>query len=120
MNYPVWIVFGRDVTQKLSDQKLVCVSLHVKCVCTYYSSKQTNGLKSRILPRCRSTATPLAAHTVAAGLLLSAVPAGDIDRQRRLPGGQQQRRRITAHGSKLLSAGSTCEQCHADSGRTGS
>jgi len=33
------------------------------------------------------------------GLLLSAVLAEDIDRQRRTPGAQQQRRRSTTHSS---------------------
>jgi len=42
----------------------------------------------------------------AAGLLLSAVRAGDISRQRRAPM-QQQRRRSTAFSSK-------CGQCHVD------
>jgi len=43
----------------------------------------------------------------AAGLLLSAVWTGDIDRQRRRPGAQQQRRRSTALNSK-------CKQRHVD------
>jgi len=42
----------------------------------------------------------------AAGLLLSAMWAGDIDRQRQ-PGAQQQRRRSWARSSKR-------EQCHAE------
>jgi len=44
----------------------------------------------------------------AAGLLLNAVRAADIDRQRRQPSAQQQRRRSTALSSK-------CGQCHVDS-----
>ena len=44
----------------------------------------------------------------ATGLLLSAVRAGDIDRQLRAPGGRQQRRRSTALSSK-------CGQCHVSS-----
>jgi len=44
----------------------------------------------------------------AAGLLLSAVRAGDIDRPRQSPGSQQPRRRSTALSSKR-------EQRHVDS-----
>jgi len=50
-------------------------------------------------------------HAAAAGLLLSAVPAGDIDRQQRPPGAQHC---STAHSSKLRSAANR-EQCHVDS-----
>jgi len=46
----------------------------------------------------------------AAGLLLSAVRARDIDRQWLPPGAEQQRRRSTALSSK-------CELCHVDSRR---
>jgi len=50
-----------------------------------------------------------------AGFLLSVVLAGDIDRQRRPPGAQQQRRRSTGPQSTALS--SKCEQWHVDSRR---
>jgi len=43
-------------------------------------------------------------HSVAAGLLLSAEPAGIIDRQRQRPGAEQRRHRSTTHNSKLRSA----------------
>jgi len=47
-------------------------------------------------------------HAAAAGLLLSAVPTRDIDRQRRPPDTQQQWRRSTALSSEF-------EQFHVDS-----
>jgi len=48
---------------------------------------------------------PIVEQRLAAGLLLSAVPAGDIGRRRRAPGTQQQRR-SAANMSRQL----TCHQ----------
>ena len=59
---------------------------------------------------CRPSVCPSVRHIIrrlraaATGLLLSAVSAGNIDRQRRLPGAQQQWRRSSARSSK-------CRQC---------
>jgi len=47
--------------------------------------------------------------TAAAGLLLSAMRAGDIDRQWRAAGGQQQWRRSR---SRSMALSSKCEQCN--------
>jgi len=57
-----------------------------------------SGVRPSVRPSYHSPAA-------AAGLLLSAVPTGDTDRQRRPPGAQQQPRRSTARNGK-------CGQCH--------
>jgi len=65
------------------------------------------------LSKISGYATGLSRHSIAAGacaagLLLSARQAGDIGRQRPVPGTKQQRRRSTALSSK-------CGQCRVDS-----
>ena len=112
----VFCDFARNGQLSLSGRD-VCSHCHSQCtlltvILDYIVVYQhcSLSMRSRVYETVDRPCVCLSRHSTAAACGGFAVRTGDIDRQRRATGAQQQQRRSTSLSSK-------CEQCYVDSWR---